>query len=217
MLFGAEREISLHRGTERINVTVGVAAIEIATIVRKGIVVGVVEIGAAERLVAIAGAALIRQKKIFGNSVGLVPRPGFVFAFAPGNVVFDGFAWKMRSGHVRSALENLERIRIANIFVRIDQAADDLVVAIGGKTIFVVKIARNGLRVKTIEAENSFANRRRRTNGVSASERGNPLAEGCGGREAGIVFSEIVVWIVEIPTTEFFARSRLAGHLAKRF
>src|SRR6267154_1693158 len=216
MLFGAEREISLHRRTERINVAVGVAAIEVAAIVRKGIVVGVVEIGAAERLVAIAGAALIRQKKIFGNSVGLVPSPGFVFAFAPRDVVFDGFAGKMRSGHVRGALEDLERIGICDVFVRVDQATDDFVVAIRGKTILVVKIAGNRLRVKAIEAKNFFANRRRRMNGVSASERGNPLAKGCGGRKAGIVFSEIVVWIVEIPTTEFFAGSGLAGHLAKR-
>src|SRR5258708_9716570 len=140
MLFAAEREISLHRRTERINVAVGVAAIEVAAIVRKGVVVGVVEIGAGERLVAIAGAALIRQKKIFGNSVGLVPRPGFVFVFAPRDVVFDGLARKMRSGHVRGALKNLERIGIGDVFVRVDQSADDFVVATGGKTILVVKI-----------------------------------------------------------------------------
>src|SRR5215813_13445448 len=107
MLFATEREVGLHRRGKRIYVAVSVAADEITAIFGERIVIDVVQIVLAQRFVAPARAALVSEKKIFGNGVRLVPSPGIVqIARTPPDIVIDGFAGKMRGRDVSCIVEN---------------------------------------------------------------------------------------------------------------
>ena len=52
-----------------------------------------------------------------------------------------GMLRKMRQRNVGGAFENRESIGITNVPVRIDQPADELVVAVRGEAVLVVVIA----------------------------------------------------------------------------
>src|SRR5271169_6103126 len=116
--------------------TVGVPAFEIAPALRKRVVVSVVEILNCEPAILLASPTPMRQEQILRNCVGLVPRPGGVFLVAPPYVVMlDGMRGKVRQCRPGRLVEDRERVRIAHIFVRINQAAYQLVVAIGREAV----------------------------------------------------------------------------------
>jgi len=68
-------------------------------------------------------------------------------------------------------VEDGKGVRVTDQFVGIDEAANDLVVAVSGKTIFFVEVAGDGLRVKAIQAQNLVANFGGLRDGVTASQR----------------------------------------------
>src|ERR1700693_742667 len=100
--------------------------------------------------------------------------------------------------------------------MRVDQSAHQLVVAIRGKAIFVIKIARDGLGVKAIQPQDLFSRCGIAGYSVSPGQRGNPLTERSTRRESNIDAVAVVVRIVMIPTAQIRAWGRLPGHLAKR-
>src|ERR1700694_2048733 len=100
---------------------------------RQRIVVLIVEILPSQFTISLTGAVLIRQKEVFRDGVGFIPRPALVLVRPPSFSMLHGLLWKMRQRHVSSALKNRQSLGITNILVRIDQPTDQLVVTVGGE------------------------------------------------------------------------------------
>src|SRR5215472_4411163 len=170
VFFAPQSEIRLHRGGKRVDVAVGVAAGKVVLALRERVVILVVEILHAERLVTFTCAALVSQKKILRDGVGLIPGIRDVLAWTPNGVVLDGCFREVRQGGVRGVVEDRKGVGVADKFVGIDEAANDFVVAVSGKTIFFVEVAGNGLRVKAIQAQDLVANFGGLRDGVAAGQ-----------------------------------------------
>jgi hypothetical protein len=157
MSLASSGEIGLHGRAKRVDMAVGMASCEIVAAFGERRVISFVEILNAELFVALARAALVRQKKIFGNGVGLVPGISFVGSRAPAYPMFDGSLRQVRQRHVCGVFEDGEGVGVAHKLVRIDEPADEFVVAISGETVVRIKIAGDGFGVKLIEAKHFFA------------------------------------------------------------
>src|SRR6266446_7011574 len=124
---------------------------------RQRIVVLLVEILPAQFTIPLPGAVLICQKEVFRDGEGFVPRPALVLVRPPNFSMLHGFLGKMRQRRVRGALKNRKSLGITNILVRIDQPTDQLVVAVGGETVFFVERSRDRLRIEAVQAQNLVA------------------------------------------------------------
>src|SRR5215472_1334527 len=217
VFFASQSEIRLHGGGKRVDVAVGVAARQVVLALRERVVILVVEILYAERLVTFAGAALVSQKKIFRDGVGLVPGVGDILPRTPNSVVLDGCFGEVRQGDIRGVVEDGKGVRVTDKFVGIDKATNDLVVAVSGKTIFFVEVAGDGLRVKAIQAQDLLANFGGLRDGVAASQRRDPLTECSARGETGAESVIVVVRVVKVPAAQLRAGCGLPGHLAQRF
>src|SRR5258708_30190066 len=105
------------------------------------IVILIVEILPCQLTISLARAALICQKQIFRNRVGLVPRPTLVLIWPSLFSMLNGMLRKMGQRGVGGAFENRESIGITNVPVRIDQPTNQLVVTVRGEAVLVVVIA----------------------------------------------------------------------------
>src|SRR5205823_10524972 len=117
----------------------------------------VIQILSSQRAVPLPRAPLVSQEEIFCDGVGLVPGVGLILAGPPAASVLNGFPGQMRQGGVRRMFENAIRIGIANTSVRIDQSTYQLVVAVGGEAVVLVKISRDRLTVEQMQTQNFFA------------------------------------------------------------
>ena len=64
---------------------------------------------------------------------------------------------KVRQGGVRRVIEDSEGVGIPNIFVRINQAADELVVTVGRESVYLVELARDRFRIEPIQSQDFCA------------------------------------------------------------
>src|SRR6202034_3526731 len=114
MLFTAQRDVSLHGGTESIHVAIGVFEGQNVVAFRERIEVRVI-LQILLGHVAIEGfaAALIGEKEIFRQSVGFVPGVGRVFVGA-GTLFLtrQRFFGEISGDGVRELLVNIHRDRI---------------------------------------------------------------------------------------------------------
>src|SRR5579871_2280540 len=97
--------------------------------------------------IASPGAALICEKEIFRQGVRLVPTPALIFIVTPYGIVLYRMFREVRQRRIGGAIENGERIRVADILMRIDQTANNFVIAIRWKAILVVIVPRNRSRI----------------------------------------------------------------------
>ena len=93
------------------------SASEHAAALSQWIVILIVEILPSQLTISLAGAALICQKQIFRNRVGLVPRPTLVFVWPPIFPLLHGMFRKMWQCGVGGAFENRGRIAANGFFV----------------------------------------------------------------------------------------------------
>ena len=217
MFRASQRQIRLHRRTQRIYITIGVPACQHVAAIRQRFVILIIEILGSERPIPVAGAALIRNKQIFRNRVRLIPRISFRRILAPPSPMLYGLSRQMGQRSVGCPLQNRKGVRIPNVLVRIHQPADEFVVAISREAILLVKVPRDRLRIQAIQPQNLISSRRRAGDRISPCQRGNPLPKSGGWSEARNDGVRVVVRIVAIPPAQIRARRWLPSHLAKWF
>ena len=142
MLVAAVGEIGLHGGGERVEVAVGVLAGEDVLIFGERVEVSVVFKEAGGELAETrAGAALVGEIEVFGESVGLVPAEGNVGHGAGLHLVpVEGFGREEGEDDVGGFVEDVESDGVGGELVGVDEAAGDLVGGVGGETVAFVKL-----------------------------------------------------------------------------
>jgi len=163
---------------------VGVAARQHIPPLGEWIVIRIEQVLPAKIAIARTRAALTGQEKILRNCIGLIPRPYLVFVWAPWRIMLHRMRRKMRQSGVRSVLEDFKGVHIANIFVRINESADKLVVAISRKTVLFVVIPGNLSAYRRFKRRTLSRMAGSFRIGIHASERGDPLAESATGSKA---------------------------------
>ncbi len=181
MFRASQRQIRLHRRTQRIDVAIGVPAGEHVAAIRQRIVILIIEILTSECAIAVASAALIRDKQVFRNRVGLVPGISHRRVLAPPSPMLHGLSRQVGQRSICCALQNREGVRITDVLVRIYQPAYQLVVAVRRKTILLVKIAGDRPGVQAVQPQHLVPSGWRTGDGVAPRQRGNPLAKSAAG------------------------------------
>ena len=117
MFVAAQRQISLHRRAQRIDVAVGVTPGEITLSVCQRIVVLVVQVLNAEIAISFARPALVGEKQVLRHGVRLVPGIGLIGPGPPALTVLNRHLGKVRQRGVGGMLQNRKRIPVAGKLV----------------------------------------------------------------------------------------------------
>src|SRR2546423_5258718 len=154
---------------------VRVTPCKIVAAIRETIEEWLVEILLRDGAVSLARSTLVCQEKILRHGIRLVPGPGLVFTRSPIRPLLDGLGWQMRQGGVGSLLENRKRLRIADVLVRINQPANQLVVAVSREPVLFVELSGDDLCVEPVQAQDFLSRGLRSGNRVIPCQRRYPL------------------------------------------
>ena len=220
ILFVAEHQISLHRGAERVHVTVGVLTGKVVRAFRERIKVFLLDEADGEILVTGITAALIGEEEIFRQRVGFIEGVGNILVET--RALFgaaERFFRQVRQHGLRAAPEHIERGGIAGEFVGINQAAAGFVEGISGQAIIHIKLP-GGIHRCAVAANQTlhfFLRGFRAGDGVRAREPRKILAETVPGDESMEIIHRAEIISVVVPAAHVWADRGETFALAERF